>query len=640
MATLARNKLTSRPSEMVFDKDDLTDFRDTFSKFDRDGNGHVTAEELKDVFSDLGEGVPAYQIRDMLNEVDIDQNGTVEFEEFLTLLKKVRAGKIDSQFVSVVDRVEKVCKQGGTSSRSAEGTTHSFADAEILAFTDFINSTLASDPDVQDLLPIDMEDHDALCKAGRNGLIYCKLINFAAEDTIDPRAINTKQLNTFKIQENLTLAINSAASIGINVVNIGADDLSKGTQHLVLGFLWQIIRIGLLSSVNLQASPGLSSLMEGHEDAQELMALSPDTLLLRWVNFHLERSGCVHRVTNFGDDFADSEAYIYLLRSIAPAEHTMTLAALDIGDLTQRAEAMLADADKMGCRKFVTANDVTSANVKLNMAFVAHMFNMYPAMETAEGGPGGAGGAGGAGIDLDEIEESREDRTFRNWMNSMGVRPRVNRLYNDLADGMVILQLEDKVKPGCVNWDKVNKPPFKSLGSNMKKIENCNYAIEVANELKFSVVSIGGQDIYNGIPVLTLAVVWQLMRAHTISILQQLSDEAITDPQIVEWANNKLSKAGKSTSITGFKDPSISSALCVIDLVDAIKPKSVDYSFVTAGETEDEQLSNSKYAVSMARKIGAGVYALPEDLVEVKPKMVMTIFACLMARDMSNKKKK
>lgn len=42
----------------------------------------------------------------------------------------------------------------------------------------------------------------------------------------------------------------------------------------------------------------------------------------------------------------------------------------------------------------------------------------------------------------------------------------------------------------------------------------------------------------------------------------------------------------------------------------------------------------SRYAVSMARKIGARVYALPEDLVEVKPKMVMTVFACLMGRGM------
>jgi len=44
-------------------------------------------------------------------------------------------------------------------------------------------------------------------------------------------------------------------------------------------------------------------------------------------------------------------------------------------------------------------------------------------------------------------------------------------------------------------------------------------------------------------------------------------------------------------------------------------------------------MANAKYAVSMARKVGARVYALPEDIAEVKSKMVMTVFACLMARD-------
>ena len=50
-----------------------------------------------------------------------------------------------------------------------------------------------------------------------------------------------------------------------------------------------------------------------------------------------------------------------------------------------------------------------------------------------------------------------------------------------------------------------------------------------------------------------------------------------------------------------------------------------------------EKLSNAKYVISMARKMGARVYALPEDIVEVKNKMVLTIFACLMAKDMQAK---
>ena len=44
-------------------------------------------------------------------------------------------------------------------------------------------------------------------------------------------------------------------------------------------------------------------------------------------------------------------------------------------------------------------------------------------------------------------------------------------------------------------------------------------------------------------------------------------------------------------------------------------------------------MSNAKYAISMGRKIGARLYVLPEDIVEVIPKMIMTIFACLMGMD-------
>jgi hypothetical protein len=36
----------------------------------------------------------------------------------------------------------------------------------------------------------------------------------------------------------------------------------------------------------------------------------------------------------------------------------------------------------------------------------------------------------------------------------------------------------------------------------------------------------------------------------------------------------------------------------------------------------------------MARKSGAQIYALPEDIVETKQKMLLTLFACLMASDM------
>jgi len=52
-----------------------------------------------------------------------------------------------------------------------------------------------------------------------------------------------------------------------------------------------------------------------------------------------------------------------------------------------------------------------------------------------------------------------------------------------------------QIKSGVVDWTKVNRPPYKKISQKMKKLENCNYAIEIAKKLDFSLVGIGGQDL-------------------------------------------------------------------------------------------------------------------------------------------------
>ena len=44
------------------------------------------------------------------------------------------------------------------------------------------------------------------------------------------------------------------------------------------------------------------------------------------------------------------------------------------------------------------------------------------------------------------------------------------------------------------------------MGGNMKKLENCNYAVELAHKMKFSVVGIDGKDLNDGNKTLTLGV--------------------------------------------------------------------------------------------------------------------------------------
>lgn len=280
---------------------------------------------------------------------------------------------------------------------------------------------------------------------------------------------------------------------------------------------------------------------------------------------------------------------------------------------------VLQNADKLGCRKFVTAKDICKGNAKLNLAFVANLFNTWPALEPVEYKP---------------IEETREEKTFRNWMNSLGVDPFVNNLYEDLRSGVILLQLFNKVQPGIVDEKKVNWNP----SNTYKMLENCNYAVDLGKQLNFSLVGIQGNDIKNANKTLTLSVVWQLMRFHVFSVLTKAKaggGQKISDNQVLDWANGKVKSAGKSSgSISSFHDPSLKDGVFLIDLVDAVKPGSVEYSNVLKTGSAKDNLLNAKYAVSIARKVGAVVFALPEDIVEVKNKMILTYIASLMAVDM------
>ena len=122
---------------------------------------------------------------------------------------------------------------------------------------------------------------------------------------------------------------------------------------------------------------------------------------------------------------------------------------------------------------------------------------------------------------------------YRNWMNSLGVSPYVNWMYSDLADGLVIFQLYDIIHPGVVTWPKVHKK-FNRMKKFMEKLENCNYVVELGRKQSFSLVGIAGQDICDGNQTLTLALVWQLMRAYTLDMLSNLPQATTKKGKVVE----------------------------------------------------------------------------------------------------------
>lgn len=59
--------------------------------------------------------------------------------------------------------------------------------------------------------------------------------------------------------------------------------------------------------------PYLVRLLREGEQLNDLLKLSPEDLLIRWFNYHLENSGSKRRVKNLSDDVKDGECYSILL---------------------------------------------------------------------------------------------------------------------------------------------------------------------------------------------------------------------------------------------------------------------------------------------------------------------------------------
>ena len=62
------------------------EYREAFELFDKNGDGTITVIELGTVMRNLGSNPTETELQDMINEVDADGNGTLEFDEFCNLM--------------------------------------------------------------------------------------------------------------------------------------------------------------------------------------------------------------------------------------------------------------------------------------------------------------------------------------------------------------------------------------------------------------------------------------------------------------------------------------------------------------------------------------------------------------------------
>lgn len=402
----------------------------------------------------------------------------------------------------------------------------------------------------------------------KNGIILCKLINKAQAGTIDERVLNLKDnMNVFQMAENLKLALNSAKTIGCQVINIFPDTIIDEKHVLVLGLLWQVIKQIILGEINLKNHPQLVRLLKEGEQLSDLLTMNPEELLLRWFNYHLTAAGYDKKITNFTTDVKDSEKYTILLNKLDGTLCDKT--PLDETDPLKRAKLVLENSKKLGVDSFITPKDIVNGNAKLNTLFTAAIFNHCHGLDP----PTEEEAYEAAKLLEDDIEGSREERAFRMWINSLGLpEVYVNNLYEESKSGVVLLKVVDKLKPGSVDWKKVDE----KTTNKFKKIVNCGEAVDACKKAGLNIVGVAGTDIHDGNKKFILALVWQLMRNHTLQIIGNKTEE-----DLVNWANDLVQKEPKITSL---KDKTLGNSLFFINLMNAIEPRAINWDLVVQGK--------------------------------------------------------
>jgi plastin-1 len=360
----------------------------------------------------------------------------------------------------------------------------------------------------------------------------------------------------------------------------------------------------------------------------------------------MEKQEFPRRIKGFGNDIKDAEVYTVLLQSIGDAGCTREPLAWDA---SRRAGKVLENAGRIGANVFIRPDDILSGNEKLNLAFTAQLFNAAPGLEELDEDEQKEYDL--AGLMDDDTGDSREERAFRMWMNSLNINTAgfddtlyLNDLFMDCRNGLALLRLIDHItstppdQRGVVRWKKVEMKP----NNVFKKRGNGDYACVLAKgpPIAASLVTTGGMDIEQANKKLLLGLVWQLMRFHMLKFLSELQQggRPVSEDDIIQWCNESVANSGKPGRINSFADPSLASGVFWINLLASVQPEIVNWELVTQGATEEDQLLNHRYAISLARKLGAVVFCLPEDLQEVRKKMNLTFAGAVMKLALSGRR--
>merc|ERR1711872_54252 len=99
------------------------EFREAFDEFDTDKSGAISHKELLGVMRAMGQNPTEDELLNMILEVDLDGNGTIEFPEFLELMKQKACEDDDADTIREAFKIFDRDKDGYISTKELKKVT-------------------------------------------------------------------------------------------------------------------------------------------------------------------------------------------------------------------------------------------------------------------------------------------------------------------------------------------------------------------------------------------------------------------------------------------------------------------------------------------------------------------------------------
>lgn len=69
-------------------EEQMAEYKEAFSLFDKSGTGVISSRELGNLMKSLGQTPTEAELRDLVNEIDINGDGEIDFGEFVSLMAR------------------------------------------------------------------------------------------------------------------------------------------------------------------------------------------------------------------------------------------------------------------------------------------------------------------------------------------------------------------------------------------------------------------------------------------------------------------------------------------------------------------------------------------------------------------------